>query len=235
MKKTLLITAALALVLAPAIHAGGGAAQKAAEAAAAGLSMDHNAAGRQGFSALPNARFSGGRSSLVAGTIQYDSGAVGTAGQSSFCVGNQFDTTGGANPLTASGSVTQIQVSMVGVGGTGAFFSIFHQQAGATANVISSSFISSITPGMNTVGVGPFNYVGSTFLAGMWQFTVGSDTPAVASGTTGGQGFHGMSINDVVGTGFNRPGTFNAVMRPSGNLLAIPVELTGFEIVEDGR
>ena len=40
-------------------------------------------------------------------------------------------------------------------------------------------------------------------------------------------------LHYIAGTGFNRPGTFNAIARVSGNVLSIPVELTGFEIVDE--
>jgi hypothetical protein len=232
MKKTFLAILAAVLILAPAAEAQQGASQKAAEAAAAGLSMEGIAVPNRSFQPLPSPRFSGPRAQLINGTIQYDAGAVGTAGASSFCVGNQFDSAA-LNPLIASGSITMVQASMISVGGTAAFFSYFDQQAGTTAHLIDSVSVLGLAAGLNTFvpGLSTNDYVGNTFLAGMWRFN--TDVPAVASGTTGGQGFHGMIINDIVATAFSRPGTFNAVLRVSGNVLSIPVELTGFEIVGD--
>ena len=39
-------------------------------------------------------------------------------------------------------------------------------------------------------------------------------------------------INDIVGTGFSTLGSLNALMRASGDVV-IPVELTGFEVMDD--
>ena len=164
------------------------------------------------------------------GSITYHSGALGTCCQNSFCVGNQFDT-GGGLPVLMSGSVTMATFDMISVGGTAAFVSFFDQQAGTTANAIDSASKGGLATGLNTItwgGGGTTNtYVGSSFLMGVWQFN--TDVPAVASGTVGGAGFHGMSINDIVATGFVRPGTFNAAFTATGDILT-PVELLNFEL-----
>ncbi|MCP5113988.1 MAG: hypothetical protein GY953_24405 [bacterium] len=165
------------------------------------------------------------------GAIVYDSGALGVCCQSSFCVGNQFDSAinplggGGIEPVEMSGSVTMVTFDMIGVGGTAAFLSFFDQVAGTTANGV-SSFSTPVVTGFNQKDVN-VPYAGTSFLAGVWQF--GGDSPAVATGTVGWQGHHGMSINDISATGFTRPGTYNAVFRVTGDVLT-PVELLNFDV-----
>ncbi len=165
------------------------------------------------------------------GSITYHSGALGTCCLNSQCVGNQFDSaldTSGTviAPVMMSGTITMATYDMISVGGTGAFLSVFDQQNATTANLITSALQSGVVAGLNTATVS-LNYVGSSFLMGIWQFN--TDVPAVATGTVGGQGFHGMSINDVVATAFTTlPGT-NAAMTAGGNILT-PVELLNFEV-----
>lgn len=173
-----------------------------------------------------------GNHPLDLGGIIYDDGSVdGTLGVSSVTVGNQFDTSNG-NPLTASGTIFSASIYWASVSGTAAFLSIYDQQAGTSANVLLSSSLPAATGfvGYSGLSVG---YVGNSFLLGGWQpAATASDIVGVSSGTTNGQGFHGMTINDISGTGFNRPGTFNMVGGASGNII-IPVELMDFEIVDD--
>ncbi len=164
----------------------------------------------------------------VVGTIVYDDGILNfTPAISSLTYGNRFNTAGG-NPLTASGSVTQVTFYMFNVGGTGGFVSFFDQLNGTTANLIDSSSYPMV-PGTNTLAVGPFAYVGNSFLAGVWYF--GSDSVGLGSGTVGGQGFHGFVINDIVATGYF-PLTVNALFRATGDVLPIPVELMTFDVVD---
>ena len=170
----------------------------------------------------------------AAGSITYHSGALVTCCQSSFNVGNQFDfalNPGGTaiSPVMMSGSLTMATFNMISVGGGAAFFSVFDNQAGTIANVITSISVPAAT-GTNVLTFTPaIPYSGSTFLAGIWQFTLGTDTPAVATGTVGAQGFHGMSINDIFATGFTTLSTLNAAMSVSGIVLT-PVELLNFEV-----
>jgi len=180
---------------------------------------------------------------LVPGTnITYDNGiSTGvTFPTSSVSVGNMFNTgfdgTGIENVET-SGSITMVTVNMLGVGGGAAFFSVFSNIMGTTANVVSSMTIP-VTAGLNTVTLTtPISYANGPFLAGMWNFTAGSDSAAVSTGTLNGQGFHGISINDIAGTGLNTGITsvgmgLNAIMRVSGDVLqdTVPVELIDFTI-----
>ena len=98
-----------------------------------------------------------------------------------------------------------------------------------------------IATGLNTLNVaspGTVNtYQNGTFFAGIWQFDPTMTGLGVDTGTTGGQGFHGVSFNDgAMGTGITTittggGGGLNAVFRVSGNV-ATPVELMSFEIEE---
>ncbi len=171
------------------------------------------------------------------GAIIYDSGALGAAGQSSYSVGNQFDSAinplggGGVEPIEVSGSITMVTFDMLSVSGSAAFLSFFDQLAGTTANGI-SSFNTSAATGFNqkTVGV---PYVGGTVLAGVWQIgdvtAITGDIPAVATGTVGWQGYHAMEIDDISGIDFKTLGNLNAVFRIQGDVLT-PVELLNFDV-----
>ena len=179
--------------------------------------------------------------SRVPGTsITYHSGVLSPATNSSVSVGNRFDTAlttmGGLGPVEMSGSITMVTFDAAAVGGTAVFFSLFDQVSGTMANLVSSLTVPATT-GANTVTFAtPLNYVGSSFLAGVWNFTLGTDVVNVATGTVGGQGFHGMSINDLAGTGFNSALTsggmgVNGAVGVGGNV-ATPVELMSFSIDE---
>ncbi len=168
----------------------------------------------------------------ILGQAKYHSGALGTCCQNSFCVGNRFDTANGF-PMMRSGSITMATFDMISVGGGGAFLSLFDQlNTGAgTANFVDSVVKTGLVTGLNTVtlpGGGTINtYVGRTFLMGVWQFD--TDVPAVATGTLFGQGYHGMSINDILGTGYTSLGTLNAAFSIFSDVLT-PVELLNFEV-----
>ena len=165
------------------------------------------------------------------GTIYYDDGVqTHFPGVSSFCYGNQFDTFGGANPVMVSGSVTAMSFFMVaGAGTDNVFVSVFGPVSGTAASVLTSASIP-LTAGSNAwnnhVFATPVNYPGSSFLAGIWY--IAGDTVGLASGTTGGQGYHGMWINDVVGTQFALLSTINGMVGASGDVL--PVELMTFTV-----
>ncbi|MEM6796458.1 MAG: hypothetical protein AAF725_20975 [Acidobacteriota bacterium] len=195
-------------------------------------------AARQAGTLQPRNRQPTGRMAeptLVPGTsITYHSGALSPSASSSVSVGNRFNTAittmGGMGPVEMSGSITMFTADMAGVGGTGAFFSLYDQLNGTTANQITSMTVPLVT-GMNTATLAtPLNYVGSSFLAGIWNFTAASDTVNVATGTVMGQGFHGMEINDGgTGTGFVAYTMTNGTVGVSGDV-ATPVELLSFQI-----
>ncbi len=186
--------------------------------------------------ALPIDASAGGRIAAF-GTIQYDNGIVNVAPTTtSRCWGNRFDThAGGATlfPVQASGSITMASVYMVSASG-GVFISIADQLntgAGTAMNVTSFS-TAGMVPGWNVQTFGPINYVGSSFLAGIWYF--GGDVVGLGTGTNAGQGIHGMDINDSSGTltGYTPSTTFNALFRPTGDLLT-PLELLSCEIADE--
>jgi hypothetical protein len=185
------------------------------------------------------ARKSSGRtapkSTLVPGTaISYHSGTLSPAPGSSVSVGNRFNTAltgmGGLGPAEMSGSITMMTIDMDRVGASAAFISVYDQLAGTTANQVTSMSTPMVT-GLNTITLPTaINYVGSSFLAGVWNFSSADDLINVATGTVGGQGFHGMSINDAnPGTAFNAFASTNGAFAVQGDV-ATPVELMSFSI-----
>jgi len=172
----------------------------------------------------------GTKSLRAVGTIAYDDGVVtATPSVSSFCYGNQFDTFGGVNPVMASGTVATVAFYMVTAAGTdNVFLSVFGPVVGTVAPVLTSASVpATVAGGVNIhVFATPVAYTGSSFLAGVWY--IGGDTVGLGSGTTGGQGHHGMSINDIAGTGFATLPGLNALVAAAGDIL--PVELMTFTI-----
>lgn len=171
--------------------------------------------------------------SRVAGIIQYDDGIMtGLPNVASESFGNQFNSALGGS-VNASGSVTQMQFYLASVAGTAAFVSVFGPVAGTAAPVLASVNVTAVAAGTwNTHAFGTaVSYTGASFLAGVWLNALppGADAVGLGTGTTAGQGMHGMHINDIVGTGFTAPGTFNALVRAGGDVL-VPVELMSFSI-----
>lgn len=169
-------------------------------------------------------------------SITYHSGTLGTAGLNSQMVGNQFNTalnpaSTAILPIEVSGSITMVTFDLAAASGN-VFLSFYHQLAGTTAAQITSMSIPAAT-GLNThtISTTANAYSGGTFLGGIWQFTgAPGDTPAVATGTILGQGFHGISINDGgVGSMFVTFSALNAAFSATGNL-ATPVELMNFKV-----
>ncbi|MBZ0111921.1 MAG: DUF11 domain-containing protein [Thermoanaerobaculia bacterium] len=161
------------------------------------------------------------------GTIQYDDGVVTAVpgGTGSVCFGNRFDVANGS-PVMVSGSVTQVSFFMQAVSGN-VFVSVFGPQAGTAAPVLTSVSVPAAASVFNTHVFGtPVNYTGANFLAGVWADPSPiADLVGLGSGTTAGQGFHGMVINDIAGTGFSTLPGINALVRASGDVLGMPVEL----------
>lgn len=171
------------------------------------------------------------KNSRAMGTIIYDDGTVtATPSTTSFCYGNQFNTFSGANPVMVSGSVTAMSFFVASGAGTDAVFvSVFGPVAGTAASVLTSANVSlnNGSGAFNTYTFAtPVNYPGSSFLAGIWY--VAGDSVGLGSGTTNGQGYHGMMINDIVGTGFAPLSSLNALVGASGDVL--PVELMTFTV-----
>lgn len=175
-------------------------------------------------------------STRAIGTIQYDTGTVtGTpsVALASLMAGNQFNTALGA-PVTANGTVTQVQFYMANLGGTAAFVSMYGPPAGTVAPKITSLNVSGVALGFNTIPYS-FGYTGPSFLLGVWLDSAASDLVGLDN-NTGGQGFHGIAIDDAfpgtVGTNFQTIGAVNAIVRPTGNIV-VPVELMTFSVDEN--
>ncbi|MEO1083368.1 MAG: hypothetical protein AAFY88_03930 [Acidobacteriota bacterium] len=123
-----------------------------------------------------------------------------------------------------------------------AVLSIYSDIVGTQAVQVTSMARAGVTPGLNTLAVAApttaNTYMNGTFLAGIWQFDPTMTVLAVDTMSTGGQGFHGISLNDDA---MNAMGSLitdvttgggmgvNAIFRVSGNV-ATPVELMDFTI-----
>ncbi len=173
------------------------------------------------------------------GTITYDDGVVNVAPTvTGDCYGNRFNTAlnpagTAAFPVQASGSITMVSFFMVSVSTTGyiTFADQLNTVAGTAMKIDSGTY--AMSAGWNTVTlVTPSSYVGSSFLGGVW-FSFSSSV-GLGTGTTGGQGHHGMHIGTGTTTmpGYTPSTTFNALFRPSGDLLT-PVELMSFTVTND--
>ncbi|MEM1179392.1 MAG: hypothetical protein AAGM22_13665 [Acidobacteriota bacterium] len=223
-----------------------GAWKAAMEAEAARLGLD-----RSGPKVRPLAtpRSVEEREIQIPGTnITYDTGNVfGTAGIASQALGNQFDTARSpANaccfPVETTGSITMITFDMVNTFFGSIVFSLYSDVVGTGAVQVTSMGRPGVTPGLNTLTVSPANtantYMNGSFIAGVWQFDPTMTAIAVDTGSTGGQGFHAVSLNDnamnMTGSMFAPVQTtggmgLNVIFRASGNI-ATPVELMEFTI-----
>ena len=178
--------------------------------------------------------------------ITYDTGTVfGFAGIASQMVGNRFDSAlNGAGtmccfPVETSGSVTMITFDMVNTFFSSAVWSLYSDIMGTTAVQV-TSIARGVMTGLNTLSVmSPTTantYMNGAFLAGIWQFDPTMTALAVDTGSTGGQGFHGISNNDgamasMITTITTGGMGLNAIFRVGGNV-ATPVELMHFAIEE---
>ncbi len=177
----------------------------------------------------------------VPGTsIQYDSGNVtGTSGVASQMVGNRFDSalnppgTMCCFPVESTGTITMATFNMVNTQFNSAVYSLYTNIMGTTAQQVTSMGMPGIMTGLNTLTFGTMtmgNYANGAFLAGIWQFNIGNTALGVDTGTTGGQGFHGISLNDgAMASMLTDLMSLNAVFRVQGNV-ATPVELINFTV-----
>jgi hypothetical protein len=152
-------------------------------------------------------------------------------------IGNRFDTHVG-DAVLASGTVsTIVGVVMPGAAVTtssAGFVLEGPQTVGGGAFAIFSTFTTGLTASTETVsftGIGA-PYTGSSFLVLFGDFATGY-VPAFGSGTTMGQGHHGIvgytgGMGPNITSTFDFGGTLNGLIRASGNLL--PVELLSFEV-----
>lgn len=177
----------------------------------------------------------------TAGTnITYDTGTgIGSAGIASQMVGNRFDSalnTAGTMccfPVETSGSITMITFDMAATFFSSAVWSLYSNVMGTTAMQVTSMGRGVMT-GLNTLPVmtptSANAYMNGAFLAGIFQFMPASTALQVDSMSTGGQGFHAISLNDgTTGTMLTSIMSRNAIFRVSGNV-STPVELINFKI-----
>ncbi|MEM8964367.1 MAG: hypothetical protein AAGD38_22970 [Acidobacteriota bacterium] len=162
-------------------------------------------------------------------SINYDDGVANMAPTvTSNSYGNQFNT-GNGGPVK-SYSVSTMNFFMTTASGTdNVFVSVFGMVNGTTAPVLTSVSVAS-TPGAFATHTFATPIAGTgTFLAGVWY--TGGDVPGLGTGTAGGQGHHGMRINDIVGTGFTLIPGVNALVGVSTAF--VPVELQSFSISDN--
>jgi hypothetical protein len=171
------------------------------------------------------------------GTITYDDGVITTSFGGGAIVGNRFDTHTGI-PVFGSGTVETVQAVVVPgsaiTSSSAGFVLLGPQTTMGGANAIFSTFTAGLTAATETVtftGLG-VSYTGSSFFVLFGDFA-SSYVPAFGSGSTLGQGFHGvvgytggMGPN-ITGTS-NLGGTLNGLVRATGNI--VPVELMTFGI-----
>jgi len=178
-------------------------------------------------------------------SIQYDSGTVEMTNQGlvSQSFGNKFNTgwnpnagaSGALNPVLATGSVTMLTINMANVSSSNAFITIANG-TGVGASLVTSANLG-MTTGTNTISVtgGGGLPTAGPFLGAIWQNLGGTgsgDIVAIATGTTNGQGYHGVTFNDQVFLDFVDVTGRNAMFRVQGSLLAdtVPVELMNFSV-----
>lgn len=205
--------------------------EKNVEAAQKGFYRD--AVARPAADTAGNAR---NASTRAVGSITYDDGVITTSFGGGAIIGNRFNTHTGV-PVLASGTVsTVVGVVIPGPaqttnsagfviegpqtvsGGAFAIFSSFTTASGATDTVTFS-------------GIGA-NYTGSSFFVLFGDFA-NSYVPAFGTGTTNGQGHHGVvgytgGMGPNITSTFDFGGTLNGLVRAGGNIL--PVELMKYGV-----
>lgn len=184
-------------------------------------------------------------------SITYDTGTFAGVGTippvtDNFSFGNNFDTVNGG---AIGGGKTQVTITQLTAfiaivdnsttGTGGAFATIFGPLSGTAAPSLTSANLTGLQAGMfNTLPIGTtITGTNVAFMAGVWNATAGdgsgtdpcaADCVGFDTGTVGGQGFHGMAIEDFGGGNFTPNTTANAMLRASGNL--IPVELMSYSV-----
>lgn len=175
------------------------------------------------------------KQSRAVGTITYDSGAFSTTFGGGNIIGNRFNTHTGI-PVFANGTVSTVQAVVIPgaaqTSNSAGFVILGPETAGGGAMAVFSTFTQATgaTDTVTFAGLGA-NYTGSEFFVLFGDFA-NSYVPVFGSGTTLGQGHHGV-VGYTGGMGPNItnvasiPGQ-NAFIRTTGNL--VPVELMSFDI-----
>jgi len=171
------------------------------------------------------------------GMITYDDGVITTSFGGGAIIGNRFDTHTGV-PVLNPGTVETVQAVVIQgpafTTNSAGFVLEGPQTTGGGAMAIFSTFTNGLTATTETVtfaGIGS-SYTGSSFFVLFGDFA-NSYIPAFGSGTTNGQGHHGV-VGYTGGMGPNITGTFdfggtlNGLVRASGNIL--PVELIEYGV-----
>ncbi len=184
-------------------------------------------------------------------TITYDTGTFSTVGTNpavadNFSFGNNFDTVNGG---AIGGGKTQVTITQltafIGIidgsttGTGGAFVTIFGPPVGTSAPALTSPYVGSLQAGTFNVIAAGTTLTGTNvgFMAGVWNPGAGNgsgtdlcatDCVGFDTGTVGGQGFHGMAVEDLGGGNFTPSTNVNGMIRAAGNL--IPVELMNFSV-----
>ncbi len=173
------------------------------------------------------------------GTIAYDSGFPERAFGGGQMVGNRFNTHTGI-PVLASGTISTVAAQVVrgqAFTTSSVGFAIYGPQSPNTSDgdaaAIFSSFgtASGVIDSVMFTGLG-VSYTGSTYFVLFGDFAQ-SYIPVVGTGTTKGQGHHGLvgytggSPANVTRT-FNFGNIYNTFVRSSGNI--VPVELMQFGV-----
>jgi|GEM_PF-6278961 len=187
-----------------------------------------------------------------AGTVVYDDGVFSTVGtiaaaSADVMFGNRFNSAN-AGPIPPPITVTALAMWPALVNGSttlagNAWQSIFGPLSGgggaATQGALFSSQATYTPQTWNTLPVAPAVIIPTTaaasFQAGMWNGggappagLCATDCVGFSTGSVGGQGFHGMHMQDVNGMSFMAVPGLNAMVRPSGNV--VPVELMSFSV-----
>jgi hypothetical protein len=171
--------------------------------------------------------------------LQYDDGIVTSApGTSSLMYGNRFDTADGSGPIADSATVSNIQFFIAsGAGTDNVFVSAFDNlnETAGTANPVGSASmpLNNGSGDWNTASAGALGITNAfapagedDLLVGVWY--IAGDTVGLGTGTAGGQGHHGIQINDIVGTGYAELPGLNALVRLQGSNL--PIEMIDLTI-----
>lgn len=179
------------------------------------------------------------------GTIQYDTGTFTGVGSmpmvaDNFSFGNNF------GPCALPFTVTNLSIFAAIIDGSttaagNAFVTVFGplNTAGTSAPALTSASAPLMANAFATFAISQ-QFTGtagsSTFQAGVWNPGAGSTSAAVPCGTDcvgfdsndGGDGFHGMAVEDLGGGNFTPITNANAILRVSGP--NVPVELMSFSI-----
>jgi hypothetical protein len=172
------------------------------------------------------------------GTIAYDSDFPSISFGGGALVGNRFDTHTGI-PVIASGTVSTVQAVVVQgpaftqTSSNAGIFILGPQTVGGGAPGLFSTFTtaSGVLDTVSFAGLG-VSYTGSEFFV-LLADNAGSYVPVLGTGTTLGQGHHGLvgytggSAPSITGT-FNFGNAFNTLVRATGNI--VPVELMSFGV-----